>query len=775
MWLLAASGLPVSSELLSSSVAEAATTITEFPIPTSSSSPNDIAAGPDGDLWFTEGAAKIARITPSGVISELATLTAGSFPEGIAAGPDGNLWFAASNANKIGKITLGGAVTEYPVPSGGFPPDIASGPDGNLWFTEAQANNIGRITPAGVITEYPIPTGASAPFGIAAGPDGNVWFTEAAGNKIGRITSNGVISEYPILSNPGNPDYIIAGPDGNLWFTEIAGNKIGKITPSGAITDYPIPTSRSDPYDIAAGSDGNLWFTESANHSIARITPGGLITEFPIPFTGTLPWAIAAGPDGNVWFTDLGTNSIGQMIISPATQGPLDHFAVAPSTTTTLSGAAFIVSVTAVDINSNQVSNYTGTIAFSSSDTAAALPANYTFSAADGGSHMFGVTLTTVGPQTVSVNDIVQTKAVGVSQTITVRSPGCGGAPTVTDVRAIGPLGKELDPAGGPIGGGTTVTIKGCNFTPASTVTFGGDQATHVTFQNSHTLIAVSPPKSFYFPPVDGTFHDASDVYVQVSSGCCDESAPTASSRFFYFIPQIGTLINTDGFSVCAATVVSSAGQATSNTILTAGHCVAGGGTGQFFSDFAFAPGYYGPLCSTNIKTPADRLKCGAAPYGVWTVSRVGASSGWLANTHHGDDFGFLDLKPKHGASISSVVGGGLVITFNAGGDIGGAANQSWTLYGDNLGNVPPPTAALKQCGSAQAIDFSPGDGGPDQLKVELPSCVMRMFPGNSGGPWINPVNGDGRGIGAVNSTNQSGFVSGTYLGDDARAVFTGM
>jgi hypothetical protein len=49
------------------------------------------------------------------------------------------------------------------------------------------------------------------------------------------------------------------------------------------------------------------------------------------------------------------------------------------------------------------------------------------------------------------------------------------------------------------------------------------------------------------------------------------------------------------------------------------------------------------------------------------------------------------------------------------------------------------------------------------------------MFPGNSGGPWINPVNGDGRGIGAVNSTNQSGFVSGTYLGDDARAVFTGM
>jgi hypothetical protein len=351
---------------------------------------------------------------------------------------------------------------------------------------------------------------------------------------------------------------------------------------------------------------------------------------------------------------------------------------------------------------------------------------------------------------------------------------GGPGAPTVTALVAIGPMGKALAQAGGPIGGGTEVTIKGSNFAPTSIVTFGGDQATTVTFKNSHTLIAVSPPKSFYFPPLDGTFHDASDVYVQVSSGCCDESTPSESSRFFYFIPQIGALVNTQ-FEVCTASVVTSAGHATVNTILTAGHCVANPGSGQFFSDFAFAPGYYGPFCTKNVKTPADALGCGTAPYGVWTASRAGASSGWLSNGYRGDDFGFLDLNPDHGASISSEVGGGLVITFNAGGDIGGAANQVWTLYGDNLGNLPPPTAALTQCGSAQAIDFSPGDGGPDQIKVELPSCVARMFGGNSGGPWINPINGDARGIGAVNSSNQEGFVSGTYLGNDAYAVFTGM
>lgn len=43
--------------------------------------------------------------------------TANSSPQGIAAGPDGNLWFTESNANKIGRITTDGIFTEYPIPT----------------------------------------------------------------------------------------------------------------------------------------------------------------------------------------------------------------------------------------------------------------------------------------------------------------------------------------------------------------------------------------------------------------------------------------------------------------------------------------------------------------------------------------------------------------------------------------------------------------------------------------------------------------------------------
>ena len=42
---------------------------------------------------------------------------AGTFPERIAAGPDGNLWFTEDQTNHIGRMTTAGALTEFPVPT----------------------------------------------------------------------------------------------------------------------------------------------------------------------------------------------------------------------------------------------------------------------------------------------------------------------------------------------------------------------------------------------------------------------------------------------------------------------------------------------------------------------------------------------------------------------------------------------------------------------------------------------------------------------------------
>jgi streptogramin lyase len=315
--------------LLCSAVCPAQVTFTEYPLPTVGSFPFGIAAGPDGNLWFTEdhgNGNKIGRITTAGVITEFPTPTPVSTPTGITAGPDGNLWFTEKTVSKIGRITTAGVITEFPTPPGdtrvcatdcglSYPYGITAGPDGALWFTEANASKIGRITTAGVITEFSTPT-ASESTGITAGPDGNLWFIEQTANKIGRITTAGIITEFSVSGSSGLL-WITAGPDGNLWFTDLSGNQIGRITTSGVVTLFPIPTGGSLPVGITAGPDGNLWFTEQNGNQIGRITTAGVITEFPVPTASSAPQLISAGPDGNIWFTEYTGNKIVKLSILP--------------------------------------------------------------------------------------------------------------------------------------------------------------------------------------------------------------------------------------------------------------------------------------------------------------------------------------------------------------------------------------------------------------------------------------------------------------------------
>jgi streptogramin lyase len=268
-----------------------AVTIAEFPLPLPFSVPAGIAAGPDGNVWFTEQSGNnIGQITPTGFITEFEVPpnpTVFDVPLGITNGPNGNLWFTESFASSIGQITTSGIVSDILIPTFSQPFLITNGPDGNLWFTEESYANdiglIGRITTAGVITEFPVPTANSQPFGITTGPDGNLWFTEATGNNIGQITTAGVITEFPVPTAGSQPAGITNGPDGNLWFTEATGNNIGQITTAGVITEFPVPTAASQPLGITTGPDANLWFTEGNGNNIglAMINSGTI----PVPTT----------------------------------------------------------------------------------------------------------------------------------------------------------------------------------------------------------------------------------------------------------------------------------------------------------------------------------------------------------------------------------------------------------------------------------------------------------------------------------------------------------
>jgi streptogramin lyase len=396
-----------------SSISNQAVMTTEFALLTLNSEPISITNGPDGNLWFTEGAGnRIGRVTPDGGVTEFQGLSASSEPVLITAGPDGNLWFTEFTGNRIGRITPTGVVTEFQgLTAGANPSGIVTGPDGKLWFTELNANRIGQITPNGSLREFQLPHSGSGPEQITTGPDGALWFTEYYGNRIGRITPGGGVNEFAIPTANSGPVGITLGPDGNLWFTESAAGKIARITPAGIITEFPLPVPTSESTTIAAGPDGSLWFSEYARGQIGRITPTGLLLpELPAPTPNSSPQGIVTGPDGNVWFTERTANRIGRFTLAvPVVPAAADHFLLtAPASVP--AGTPFDLTVTALDAYGNTVPNYHGTVTFSSTDSSAVLPRDYTFTSGPGGDngvHAFagGVTLFTAGNQMVAARD----------------------------------------------------------------------------------------------------------------------------------------------------------------------------------------------------------------------------------------------------------------------------------------------------------------------------------------------------------------------------------
>jgi virginiamycin B lyase len=304
-----------------------------------------LVAGPDGNLWFTEGA-RIGRLTPGGDVTEFA-LPAGDRASGpIIVGPDSNLWFVEDGPLALGRLTPHGVASQVPLPAGSFPAvALAAGPDGAIWYARSPANVggpqytptagvIGRVTLSGAATEFSLPTPrASAttaftpppqPRGIVAGSDGALWFytgspqgaaqVQAGATWIGRITTSGqasVVYTPDPLSLAGISG-ITAGADGNLWFTETSSaanlgggpqsrpaSSVGRLTPSGSVQVFALASSLGVAGAITAGPDGALWFAAA---TIARITPSGQVSAFTLPDASAEIGAVAGGPGKAVWF-----------------------------------------------------------------------------------------------------------------------------------------------------------------------------------------------------------------------------------------------------------------------------------------------------------------------------------------------------------------------------------------------------------------------------------------------------------------------------------------
>ena len=275
--------------------------------------PRGITVGPDGNIWFAGDnggfygwpqfrGGYIGRVDRHGHVRVFRTPMVDSGPENIIAGRDGGLWFTERDADEIGHITTAGRIRQFPVPvPDAQPRGITLGPGGNVYVSLFGANEVARMTPTGVFRVYSAGlTPGGQQLGIATGPKNTIWFTEPRGDRIVRLTPSGAIHGYAV-SNASGPESIARGPDGAMYFTEDDGDRVGRVTQSGQVQEWPT-TPGSNPEGISEGRDGAMWFPELDRQRIGRVTPGGVVTEYNLP-RNSYPYEIVAGPNGRMWVT----------------------------------------------------------------------------------------------------------------------------------------------------------------------------------------------------------------------------------------------------------------------------------------------------------------------------------------------------------------------------------------------------------------------------------------------------------------------------------------
>jgi streptogramin lyase len=299
----------------------------QFKVPTANSQPRAITNGSDGNRWFTEGTeftsapAKIARITPAGVITEFAPDLADGcnfcIISDIAQGPGGILYIT-SNDPTLMRFNVATQSFEAPVQ---MPNTSALGGDlavsaTDVWITDFNNDVVWRYHLSdGQFTSFPVTDSGDVAVDVA----GNAWFTQpgdvnAPGtSNIGRIdAATGVVTTTATTdgSTTVAPRSIAVASDGQVWFTaRFTPQAVGRLNPaSGVVTIFPLP-SNPGPDGIAASPDGTVWFTQTTKGNIARIDNAGVITEAKA-VKGSEPFGITVAPNGDPWYTMLAAGKI---------------------------------------------------------------------------------------------------------------------------------------------------------------------------------------------------------------------------------------------------------------------------------------------------------------------------------------------------------------------------------------------------------------------------------------------------------------------------------
>jgi virginiamycin B lyase len=268
-----------------------------FPIPSGDSTSIDgMALGSDGNVWFAEFN-HIAKITPSGKITEFAYPSGYSTNQygGVTTGSDGNIWFAESSNNAIGRVVPStGKITMFPIPVSCTPAAVVLGNDKNVWFA-CLSNEplLGDITPKGKVATFAIGGAFSSneteQF-CARGPDGEPWCASGNDGTVFRIdtASHTVKAFTPPLGSGARPDAVAPGADGNLWVDSVGGDLDVLVINPMTVTPNKLVFSAPGQKKTVSVSESGVtgWTAKSSNAAVAKVAQGSSKSSFNVTSVG---------------------------------------------------------------------------------------------------------------------------------------------------------------------------------------------------------------------------------------------------------------------------------------------------------------------------------------------------------------------------------------------------------------------------------------------------------------------------------------------------------
>jgi hypothetical protein len=275
-----------------------------------------------------------------------------------------------------------------------------------LWGVTSQNSQLVAYDTNNWTMRFQAPVGEATPRGT---PMGNGMMAMSTDGRWVFLATPSGVREFPSPFAPGPVAYLSVG---NVPATATAGSPF-------ALTVSALDSSGR----VSTGYVGTVHFTSTDPRAVLpadyTFTPTDL---------GTHTFSISLGTAGGQTLNVYDPRGPGAPPTPPITvvPGAVASFQLTPSglSNPQAAGYSFGLTVTPTDAYGNVAYNYTGTVHFTSTDAAALLPRDYTFTSKDNGRHGFSLTLNTAGSQTVTVGDATKSARSSLAVNVANYIPG---------------------------------------------------------------------------------------------------------------------------------------------------------------------------------------------------------------------------------------------------------------------------------------------------------------------------------------------------------------